>query len=90
MKTSGASWAVEVEVDETFIGGKARNMHLDVKKRRITGTGGHDKTVVIGALERGGKVRTQVVADRKRALSKLSQRACRSWRCSLHRCAGVL
>jgi hypothetical protein len=23
------------EVDETFIGGKARNMHTDVKKRRI-------------------------------------------------------
>ena len=44
-----------VEVDETFIGGKARNMHLDVKKRRITGTGGHNKTVVFGALERGGR-----------------------------------
>ena len=30
----------EVEVDETFIGGKARNMHLDKRERRITGTGG--------------------------------------------------
>ena len=29
----------EVEVDETFIGGKARNMHLAKKARRITGTG---------------------------------------------------
>ena len=29
-----------VEADETFIGGKARNMHLSVKARRITGTGG--------------------------------------------------
>jgi transposase-like protein len=29
----------EVEVDETFIGGKARNMHVDVRERRITGTG---------------------------------------------------
>ena len=38
----------EVEVDETFIGGKARNMHLDVKQRRITGTGGKDKTIVYG------------------------------------------
>src|SRR5437764_2754636 len=27
----------ECEADETFIGGKARNMHMDVKKRRITG-----------------------------------------------------
>jgi transposase-like protein len=57
----------DVEVDETFIGGKARNMHLDKRERRITGTGGKDKTIVFGALERGGKVRTVVIADRKRA-----------------------
>ena len=57
----------EVEVDETFIGGKARNMHLDKRERRITSTGGKDKTIVFGALERGGKVRTMVVADRKRS-----------------------
>src|ERR1035438_3795981 len=56
----------EVEVDETFIGGKARNMHVDIRERRITGTGGKDKTIVFGALERGGKVRTMVVADRKK------------------------
>ncbi len=56
-----------VEVDETFIGGKARNMHLDKRERRITGTGGKDKTIVFGALERGGKIRTTVVNDRKRA-----------------------
>src|SRR5664279_3656301 len=55
-----------VEVDETFIGGKARNMHLDKRERRITGTGGKDKTIVFGALERGGKVRTMVIGDRKR------------------------
>ena len=55
-----------VEVDETFIGGKARNMHLDKRERRITGTGGKDKTIVFGALERGGKVRASVVSDRKR------------------------
>ena len=56
-----------VEVDETFIGGKARNMHLDKRERRITGTGGKDKTIVFGALERGGKIRTAVLSDRKRA-----------------------
>jgi len=56
----------EVEVDETFIGGKARNMHVDKRERRITGTGGKDKTVVFGALERGGQVRTAVVANRKK------------------------
>ena len=58
----------EVEIDETFIGGKARNMHLDVKQRRITGTGGRDKTAVMGILERGGRIRTQVVPSRKRSV----------------------
>ena len=42
-------------------------MHLDKRERRITGTGGKDKTIVFGALERGGKVRTMVVADRKKS-----------------------
>ena len=55
-----------VEVDETFIGGKARNMHSDKRARKITGTGGKDKTMVMGILERGGKVRTSVVANRKK------------------------
>src|SRR5208282_3940500 len=57
----------EVEVDETFIGGKARNMHLHVRERRIKGTGGKDKTAVIGILERGGKVRVKVVPNRKKS-----------------------
>jgi transposase-like protein len=56
----------EVEVDETFIGGKARNMHVDKRERRITGTGGKDKTAVIGILERGGKVRTAVIPNRRK------------------------
>jgi transposase-like protein len=55
-----------VEADETFIGGKARNMHIAERKRRITGTGGKDKTAVLGIVERGGKVRTVVVPDRKK------------------------
>jgi transposase-like protein len=60
-----------VEADETFIGGLARNMHIAQKKRRITGTGGKDKTAVIGILERGkngeaSKVRTVVVPNRKK------------------------
>src|SRR5664280_70570 len=56
----------EVEADETFIGGKARNMHISERKRRITGTGGKDKTAVMGMLERGGKVRTVVIPNRKK------------------------
>src|SRR5690242_11352154 len=40
----------EVEADETFIGGKARNMHVAKKQRRITGTGPKDKVAVMGIL----------------------------------------
>jgi transposase-like protein len=56
-----------VEADETFIGGKSRNMHLSKRQRRITGTGGKDKTAVMGILERGGKVRTTVIPNRKKS-----------------------
>lgn len=56
----------QVEADETFIGGKARNMHVAKKQRRITGTGTKDKVPVMGILERGGKVRTAVVPNRKK------------------------
>src|ERR1022692_224951 len=63
----GGKLSGEVEADETFIGGKARNMHKSVKARRITGQGRNtdDKIMVMGILERGGKVRTKIVADRK-------------------------
>ena len=66
--TSGSfeKLAGEVEADETFIGGKARNMHVGKRQRRITGTGGKDKTAVMGIMERGGKVRTVVIANRKK------------------------
>jgi len=64
----GSKLGGEVEADETFIGGKARNMHRDVHARRITGMGQsfRDKTIVMGLLERGGKVRTQVIVDRQK------------------------
>ncbi|MGH9535395.1 MAG: IS1595 family transposase [Terriglobales bacterium] len=60
----------EVEVGESFIGGKARNMHLSERKRRITGTGPKDKAADMGILERGtdakpSTIRTAVVPDRK-------------------------
>jgi transposase-like protein len=60
-----------VEADETFIGGKARNMHVAQRQRRITGTGTKDKTPVMGILERGkdgkSRVRTAVVPNRKKS-----------------------
>ncbi|MFC5865246.1 IS1595 family transposase [Acidicapsa dinghuensis] len=62
----GGSGSGGVEVDETFIGGKARNMHKSVKARRITATGPSDKTAVLGILERGGEIRVGVVPSRKK------------------------
>ena len=59
-----------VEADETFIGGKARNMHKAERARKITSTGGKDKTAVMGILERGkdgtSKIRASVIPNRKR------------------------
>jgi len=59
----------QIEADETFIGGKARNMHASKRAAKITATGGKDKTPVLGILERGGKVRTKIVDNtRKKTL----------------------
>jgi transposase-like protein len=46
-----------VEVDETFIGGKARNMHKDRREKLGCSAGPGSKEVVFGMVERGGKVR---------------------------------
>lgn len=54
----------EVDVDETFIGGKARNMHPG--KRKAKGRGTIGKAVVMGLLERHGEVVTKVVSNTKR------------------------
>lgn len=56
----------QVEVDETFIGGKARNMHKDKREQKIKGTGGSGKVAVMGLLDRHGDVRTKVIPDTKR------------------------
>src|SRR6266513_3160716 len=41
-------------------------MHASKRAKRITGTGGKDKTAVMGILERGGKVVTKVVPNTKK------------------------
>jgi transposase-like protein len=61
----------QIEADETYIGGKARNMHADKRAEKITGTGGKDKVAVMGILERGpkttgSKVRVKVVDNTKK------------------------
>ena len=42
----------QVEVDETFIGGKARNMHREVQKRKLKGNWNTAQTPVQGLLQR--------------------------------------
>jgi len=63
----GGKLGGEVEADETFIGGKARNMHVSKRQRRITSTGVGDKVAVMGMLERGGRVKAMVIPNRKKA-----------------------
>jgi len=65
---TGGSLSGLVEVDETYIGGKARNMHKD-KRQRVHGQSRNigAKTVVLGMLERGKTVRATVIPDRSKA-----------------------
>lgn len=53
----------EVESDETFVGGKAKNMHKSKRANAIKGRGPVGKAIVQGLLERGGELRAQVVAN---------------------------
>jgi transposase-like protein len=67
----------EVEVDETFIGGKARNMHRSRKAGKgYEHRGIINKTVVMGMLQRGGKITTKVIQERDKQTLHGHVRAC--------------
>jgi len=53
----------EVEADETFIGGIARKMNAKQKRKRGRGTGHIGKAIVMGLLERNGKVRLKHIEN---------------------------
>lgn len=53
----------EVEIDETFIGGKNKNRHADKKVENSQGRSFKDKTPVIGMIERGGKLVARTIIN---------------------------
>ena len=57
-KSFNAPLKGDVEVDETYVGGKSINKH---GRRSGSGGGPKDKTPVVGAVERGGEVVAKVV-----------------------------
>lgn len=63
---SFAKLSGEVEVDETFIGGKFRNMHKGKKPKKVPSLGPAGKTVVLGMKQRDGEMRAGVVYNVKR------------------------
>lgn len=55
----------EVEVDETYVGGKNKNRHANKKVKNSQGRSSKDKTAVVGMVERKGKLTARTVENVK-------------------------
>lgn len=53
----------DVEIDETYVGGKNKNRHANKKVKNSQGRSMKDKVAVLGMLERNGKLVVRVVED---------------------------
>lgn len=55
----------EVEIDETFVGGREHNKHASKKTSNKRGHSGELKTIVMGMVQRGGEIRAGVIDNVK-------------------------
>ena len=61
----GSKFGGEVEADETFIGGKSRNMHIASASAASPGPAARTRLRSWASLSAAGKVRTTVIPSRK-------------------------
>jgi transposase-like protein len=66
MQTESFLLSGEVEIDETYIGGKPANKHASKRDPFERNKTTSNKTTVLGMIERGGKVRAEVVPNARR------------------------
>lgn len=62
---NNGSLSGEVEIDETFVGGKNKNRHADKKVKNSQGRSFKDKVPVFGMLQRNGNMVAKVVDNTK-------------------------